>query len=63
MENALGIRFSPDADNQDQLVGTSDKATARATKRPLALDWYPILRVHYHWRLLASSCSNGFVQP
>lgn len=51
MENALGIRFSRDIGKQDQLVGTSDKATAKTGKRLSILDWYRILRAHYHWPL------------
>jgi hypothetical protein len=49
MENAIAIQSS--TATKGRQVKPSDNATVNAMKRPSILQWYRILRVHYHWPL------------
>lgn len=51
MENTIGIELNPDMQIEGRPVPTNDSATAKSLEQLSILDWYRILRVHYHWPL------------
>lgn len=51
MENTVGIQVSLDMQSESRPVQTNDSARAKSVEHLSILDWYRILRVHYHWPL------------
>ena len=51
MENAIGIQSSLDTGNEDRPVGRNKLTRTKTVEQLSILDWYRILRVHYHWPL------------
>lgn len=51
MENAIGIQLRPDAQTEGGFVCRNESARAKSVKRLSILDWYHILRMHYHWTM------------
>jgi hypothetical protein len=49
MEKAIEIQVSPGTRNEGRLVDGKDSARARNLQRPSIVEWYRILRGHYHW--------------
>ncbi len=51
MKNAIGIQLRPDAQTEGGLVYRNISVRAESVERLSVLDWYHILRMHYHWPL------------
>lgn len=51
MENTIGIQVSFARQIECRRVQTNDCARAKSVKHLSILDWYRILRAHYHWPL------------
>jgi hypothetical protein len=51
MENTFGIQLSPDLQTEVRLAQESDSTRTKSVERLSILDWYRILRSHYHFTL------------
>ena len=51
MENAIGIQLSPDTQTEGGLANRNNSVRAKSAESLSILDWYHILRSHYHWTM------------
>ena len=51
MENAIRIQSSLDTGSDDRPVGRNKFTSTKTVEQLSILDWYRVLRVHYHWPL------------
>jgi hypothetical protein len=51
MENAIGIQSSLHTGSEDRPVGRNKLTRSKTVEQLSMLDWYRVLRVHYHWPL------------
>lgn len=51
MGNTSRMQFNPDVQIEDRPVKTNHGAKAKSPEQLSILDWYRILRMHYHWPL------------
>jgi hypothetical protein len=51
MENLIGIQLSPDLQTEVRLVQESGSPRTKSVERLSILDWYRVLRAHYHFTI------------